>query len=259
MKTLLISLVCCGASMTLFAQTDTTNAMNNGTNNPTYNDTTGTMHNNNPVYTDTAGTMNNNMNSNMNSTTDTSAYMNNNNPTTNTYSANSAMNSNTNGNWNNGMANGSANVTAALPVKETYVPEDIVEQAKQKFPNGQIYDITAVRSPEDTVNQNSMAMTNSWDSTRNNTAMDPDHDNDHDTTMALNNATANQNNYNNNTTANNYNNNMSSNNMEANSQAPEKYDYVVRVLQNGQMTTETLKSDGTALVQRTSNGQLTSQ
>jgi hypothetical protein len=48
-----------------------------------------------------------------------------------------------------------------------------------------------------------------------------------------------------------------------NENAPEKFDYVVRVMQGGQMVTEKLYSDGTALRERNASihttGELTSQ
>jgi hypothetical protein len=188
----------------------------------------------------------------MNSNTDTSAYMNN----TSTSTNNSAMNNN----WNDSMQNSTATATrdAALPVLETYVPQNIIDQAKEKFPKGQIYDITAVRSPEDTMAQNSNAMAGTWNSTSNNTTMDQDHDKD-DSSMT-NQTTMNQNTQNSannqyrdsslnqtNTTAATVNNNNNMNNEYANNSRPEKFDYVVRVMQGGQMETQTLTSDGTAL------------
>ncbi len=151
--------------------------------------------------------------------------------------------------------------TAALPVRETFVPQNIIEQANQKYPNGQIYDITAVKSAEDTMSQNSNAT--SWNSSNINNNMDNDHDKDDSTQAAMNQNTTN-NQYQDssmnqtNASANTYN-NMNTNNENA----PEKYDYVVRVLQGGQMVTEKLYSDGTALRERnpriTTTGALTSQ
>lgn len=265
MKTLLISLICTCASMSLFAQADSTNTMNNGTyndnNNSTYTDTSGTM-NNNPTYTDTSGKMNNNMNSDMNST-DTSAYMNNANN-----SVNNATGSNT---WNNSMQNTTAMASdkAALPVLETYVPQDIVDQAKRKYSNGQIYDITAVRSPEGTMAQNT-GMNASTDNSAMEQSQNTNLTTDQNSAMtstnntATNNTVVNSNSRNSSmnqdtTTMNSHNNNNNTTQTTA-TRIPKKYDYVVRVLQRGTMQTQTLTSNGTALVQRTfTHGQVTEQ
>ncbi len=232
MKTLLISLICTCASISLFAQMDSTTNANNGTTNSTYTDTSGNMNNNN-------------MNSAMNSTTDTSGHITIANPGTDS-TGTAVMNSNTNNNWNDSMQNNTAmsSGNASLPVLETYVPENIIDHANQKYPNGQVYDITAVKSAEDTMTQKTTAMATTWDSTTNSTSeMDKDHDNHRDSSMAQN-SIMNQN------ANNNYNNSNNMTAMETNSTAPVKYDYVVRVMQGGQMMSETLASNGTAMVVR---------
>lgn len=245
MKTLLISLVFTCTSMSLFAQADTTSTVGNNTyNNSTYTDSTGTLNNN--------ANNNTNMN-NVSSNADSSAYINN-----STNRNNSSMINN----WNDSMQNNNtamAKQKAALPVRETFVPQNIIDQAKQKYPDGQIYDITAVKSPEDTMTQSSNAM---------NSRIDPDHDNDIDSshtnmnqrTMNTQDSSINQTTANNQATINNYNNSSSG---YANNSAPEKYDYVVRVMQGGQMVSETLTSNGTALNVKNpstmTTGQLTSQ
>lgn len=288
MKTLLISLFCVCASASVFAQTDTTNSMNNSTYNRD-STTSDTMPQNNQQGIRSDSSMDNSMqnknmqsnnmqNNNMNSTTDTSGIMNGNThdssavpPTTtsSTYSGNNAAtNNNYNGTNQMGSMQGTTVINAALPVLETYVPENIVEQVKQKYPNDQIYDITAVRSPEDTTSQNG----NSWNGTNtssNNSAMDQDHDRDDSATTQNNVMSSTAQNKDamtptsqdqNSSINNNGNANSNLNDMSGNSKAPEKFDYVVRVLQGGQLQTETLMSDGTALVQKNStNSQLTSQ
>jgi len=125
---------------------------------------------------------------------------------------------------------------AALPVLETYVPADIVAQVKQKYPNQVIYDITAVKAPVDSsmMVTDSMSM-NQNGMNQNNTTMNQTTTTNQDSTSM--NATANMN-------VNNSNNGMA---MDSTAKMPEKFNYVVRVINGGQLTTETLSSDGTTL------------
>jgi len=237
MKTLLMSVICYLMCLSLFAQVDSTNRTNNDSSMnstptmtpPTMNTTTDTSMNNNQT---TPPTMN----------TDTSGNMNSNN-STNMNSNNSGMNMNDssmNGNLVNPNNVFGQPDYASLPVLETYVPDNIVAEVKQKHPNEVIYDITAVKAPVDSnmmqsdsmsMNQNSMAMNqSSADSgmNQNTTAMNQ---------SPMTDSSMNQNSTNN------------SNAMAMNStmQMPEKFNYVVRVIQGGQLMTETLESDGTSL------------
>lgn len=166
------------------------------------------------------------------------------------------MNTTNNSDMNATATNGQANLVnpdnipgeadyAALPVMETFVPDNIVSEVKQKYPNDVIYDITAVKAPVDSaemmqnsMNENATAMNqdSSMNMNQNSTAM-----NDQNSTMNQNNNTDQNSTMNQNTTDN--------NDMAMNSaKTPEKYNYVVRVLQGGQMVSETLESDGTAML-----------
>lgn len=127
----------------------------------------------------------------------------------------SANNTNPMNSMNKNMGNsGTVNYTnmpgqpdyAALPVLETYIPGDIVADVKAEHEGSYIYDITAVKAPEDT----SMAQGNSMSpSTPNSTTAD--------STATI---TASRN------------------------SRPQEYDYVVRYLQGGSMSTEILNNDG---------------
>jgi hypothetical protein len=223
MKTLLTSVICTFLCFSLFAQVDSTN--NTNTNNdssmnstpaitpPTMNTTTDTSMNNNQTPMPTMNT-------------DTSANMNSNNSGMNM--SDSSMNANlVNPNNIPGQSD-----YAALPVLETYVPDDIVAQVKQKHTNEVIYDITAVKAPVDS----SMMHTDSMGMNQNSMAMNQSSTTD---------STMNQN------TTNNLNNGMA---MDSTMQMPEKFNYVVRVVQGGQLMTETLESNGTALNAIKNNG-----
>jgi hypothetical protein len=125
---------------------------------------------------------------------------------------------------------------AALPVLETYVPENIVASVKQEHEGSYIYDITAIKAPMDStmshtnsmnsMNQNSTTMNStSATTTTNSTGTDSSNQNTTATTNTNSNTTMGQN----------------TNNMSA----PQEYEYVVRYLQGGTMTTEILKNNGT--------------
>jgi len=124
---------------------------------------------------------------------------------------------------------------AALPVLETYVPDNIVSEVKQEHEGAYIYDITAVKAPMDssmtanTMNQNSTTMTANTTTTTTNTASTTDSTNQNAT--ATTNTTVNTN-----TPMGQNTNNMST---------PQEYQYVVRYLQGGTMTTEILNNSGT--------------
>ena len=122
----------------------------------------------------------------------------------------SAMNS-MNNNMNNSASVNYTNTPgqpdyAALPVLETYIPGNIVAEVKAEHEGSYIYDITAVKAPEDT----SMAQ---------GTLMNPStpYSTTADSTAT---STASQN------------------------SRPQQYDYVVRYLQGGNMDTEILNNDG---------------
>lgn len=215
-----MSVICTFMCFSILAQADTTNNINNTNNTsdsninitptttPTMNTTTDTSMNNNQT---TMPTMNTNTSGNMNTNLSTS---------TNSNMNDSAMNSNlVNPNNIPGQTD-----YAALPVLETFVPDNIVAEVKQKYPNEIIYDITAVKAPVDS----SMMHTDSMAMNQNATTDSSMHPN----------STMNQN------TANNLNNGMAT---DSTMQMPEKFNYVVRVIQGGQLMTETLESDGTAL------------
>jgi hypothetical protein len=94
---------------------------------------------------------------------------------------------------------------ASLPVYETYIAPDIIANIKQKISGGdQVYDITAVKAPMDS-------------------------------SMMNNNAAA--------TTTNNSSNNMAATNNSM-SMTPQSWDYVVRVLKNGAITTKKVDGSG---------------
>lgn len=231
-----MSVICTFMCFSLFAQVDSTNKLNNTNNDssmkstptmapPTMNTTTDSSRNNNQttmptMNTDTSGNMNSNLSTNMNSN-------------------NSGMNMNdssSNANLvNPNNVPGQADY-ASLPVLETYVPDNIVTEVKQKHPNEVIYDITAVKAPVDSgmmqndsmaMNQNSTAMTNQ------NSTMD----------SSMNQNSTKQNPAMNQNTVNNSN-GMA---MDSTMQMPEKFNYVVRVVQGGQLMTEILESNGTDL------------
>ena len=214
-----MSVICYLMCLSLFAQVDSTNRTNNDSSMnstptmtpPTMNTTTDTSMNNNQT---TPPTMN----------TDTSGNVNSNN-STNMNSNNSGMNvndSSMNGNLVNPNNVFGQPDYASLPVLETYVPDNIVAEVKQKHPNEVIYDITAVKAPVDSnmMQSDSMSMNQNL--------------------MSMNQSSAdsgmNQNSTNNNAMA-----------MNSTMQMPEKFNYVVRVIQGGQLMTETLESDGTSL------------
>ena len=239
------------------SSTNTVNAYNDSVNNASTNATTNNSMNN---PSDSTGSMNNstnNMNNNsMNTTTDTTGATNNmNNNSTNNMNNNSvnsttdttmnsmnnnSMNNNSMSNMNsNGMNSSIAGVKsyAALPVMESYVPDDIVSKIKSKYGNGTvIYDITAVRAalPQDS----SMTQQNgtmSSDSSMNNTSM--------------NNNTSVNNGSMNNTTMNNGDSTMTGNMMQNSSvAATPKYNYLVRTLSNGTLQSEWVGDDGTTTV-----------
>lgn len=127
----------------------------------------------------------------------------------------SANNTNPMNSMNKNMGNsGTVNYTnmpgqpdyAALPVLETYIPGDIVADVKAEHQGSYIYDITAVKAAEDT----SMAQGSSMSpSTPNSTTAD--------STATI---TASRN------------------------SRPQEYEYVVRYLQGGSMSTEILNNDG---------------
>jgi len=100
---------------------------------------------------------------------------------------------------------------AALPVLETYIPGNIVSDVKAEHEGSYIYDITAVKAPEDT----SMAQGNSMNSSAPNSTTA-------DSTATI---TASQ------------------------ASRPQEYDYVVRYLQGGSMATEILNNDGSKMTQ----------
>jgi len=219
MKTLLMSLILTFTCLSLFAQVDSTNNTNN-TNPTTVSPETTTPPANNNA-TDTSANMNatnSNMNSNNNS--NSNANMN----SMNRMDSSSMVNTST--------IQGQANY-AALPVLETYVPDNIVSTVKQEHEGSYIYDITAVKAPMDSssmsqgnsMNQNSTAM-NSTTTTTNSTTTTTQ-----DTTTTVN--------ANSNTTMGQNSNNTS------NMSAPQEYQYVVRFLQGGTMTTEVLNNSGT--------------
>jgi hypothetical protein len=233
MKTLLMSLICTFTCLSLFAQVDSTNNTNN-TNPTTVTPQTTTPTTNNNA-TDTAANMNS-TNSNMNSTN------------SNTNSNNSNMNSNNNMNSNMSSMNrmdsssmvNTSNIAgqahyAALPVLETYVPDNIVAAVKQEHDGSYIYDITAVKAPMDstmaanTMNQNSTTMTANTTTTTTNTATATD--STHQNATATTNTTVNTN----------APMGQNANNMST----PQEYQYVVRYLQGGTMTTEILNNSGT--------------
>ncbi|MEO5907868.1 MAG: hypothetical protein ABIR50_11170 [Ginsengibacter sp.] len=224
MKVLVISFICTFMCVSLFAQVDSANNTNlnstQTTNMPAMNDSS--MH---ETQTTTPAALNNN-NPNMtnNSTNSTNGNMNNMNSTTSNSEMNmhdTSMNANlVNPNNIPGQLD-----YAALPVLETFVPENIVAQVKQKYPNEIIYDITAVKAPVDSskMQSDSMAMHSNSTSMNQNTTKD---------------SSMNQ------SAANNLNNGMT---MDSTMKMPEKFNYVVRIIRGGQIMTETLDNDGTAL------------
>lgn len=214
MKTIILSFLCICISFSLFAQTDTTNNTNNATSTISNATDTASMDSRNSM--DSAHQMMNNMDSNANQ------KMKRGRKHAQDYSnkANNMMN-NTMNNMNN-MISDTANshAFAALPVLETYIPDNIVAQMKQKYPGDQVYDITAVKATRDSVmwNRNSATPANMQDSTNTN---------------------ANQN-----TTTTNSANNMANN---SGMEMPQKYNYVVRIIKSGALENETVDSDGNAV------------
>ncbi len=232
MKTLIMSLICTFTCLSLFAQVDSTNNNTNNTNNTnptTVSPQTTTPTTNNNV-TDSSSNMNSN-NSNMNST---NSNMNSNN-SSNMNSMNNKMDSSSMVNTTNpGQAN-----YAALPVRETYIPDNILADVKQEHEGSYIYDITAVKAPMDSsmaqgnsMNQNSTAMNSTSTTTTNPTSTDSTNQN----TTATTNATVNANS--NTTMGGQHANTMS---------APQEYYYVVRYLQGGTMASEKLDNNGTKI------------
>ena len=203
---------------------------------PTMNPTTDTTMNNNLQAPPPANNMSGNTDSGMNN-------MNSSNMSTTSNSNSMSMKDSASNLVNPNNIPGQTDY-ASLPVMETYVPDDIVQQVKTKYPNQVVYDITAVKAPVDSsmMQNDSMAM-NQNSMNQNNTAMNSD-STANSTAM---NTTPNQNSM---SMSQNPNNGMMAN---SNAQAPEKFDYVVRVIQGGQMTTEKLQSDGTALNVTTGN------
>ena len=198
MKHLFILLIFISVKNGLSAQvTDSTN-----TNNPPRMDSTNNMNNNsmNADTTHAMNNMNNNSTNNMN---------------------NNSMNNMSNMN-SNGMGSMSrATAFAALPVKESYISDDILSKIKSKYGNGSvIYDITAIRAatPKDSsmTQQNGMSTDSSMTKASNNG----------DSTMAPN------------------------GNMMQNSSMvmPIKYNYMVRTISNGTLQSEWLGDDGTTSV-----------
>ena len=229
--------VCTFICFSLFAQVDSTNNRNN-TNDTSTNDTSiNSTPTQPPMNTTTDTSMNNNQSTMPTMNTDTSANMNSN-ASTNMNSSNSGMNMNDTS-MNANLVNPN-NIPgqpdyAALPVLETYVPDNIVAEVKQKHPNEVIYDITAVKAPVDSsmMQNDSMAM--------NSTAMNQSSATDSSMNQS---SPMNQNKVN----------NSNAMSMDSTMQMPEKFNYVVRVIQGGQLMTETLASDGTALNAIKNNG-----
>ncbi|MEO6905215.1 MAG: hypothetical protein ABI148_02555 [Ginsengibacter sp.] len=222
MKVLVISFICTFMCVSLFAQVDSANNTNlnstQTTNMPAMNDSS--MHES--QTTTPAALNNNNPNMTNNSTNSTNGNMTNMNSTT----SNSGMNmhdTSMNANLVNPNNIPGQLDYAALPVLETFVPENIIAQVKQKYPNEIIYDITAVKAPLDSSKMQSDSMAMHSNSMNQNTAKD---------------SSMNQN------AANNLNNGMT---MDSTMKMPEKFNYVVRIIRGGQIMTETLDNDGTAL------------
>lgn len=229
MKTLIMSIFCTFICASLFAQVDSTSNMNSMPP-PTMNTTSNNVND---------STSNNTNNSNSSTNSDSSKVVT---PpaTQGTMDMNANSNSNANMNMNATVSNGDSNLVnpnnipgqadyASLPVMETFVQQNIVEQVKEKFPNQVVYDITAVKAPVDSASMQNDSMMNHPNATAMNS----------DSSMNMNqNSTMNMNQ-----------NNPTTNGMATDTtQMPEKFNYVVRVLQNGQMTTQTLESDGTAML-----------
>jgi len=127
---------------------------------------------------------------------------------------------------------------AALPVLETYVPENIVAEVKQEHEGSYIYDITAVKAPMDStmaqgnsMNQSATTMNANTTTTNTTTVTDSTAQN---TTVATN-------------TTGNTNSNATMNQNSGRSTTPQEYDYVVRYLQGGTMVSETLDNNGTKI------------
>jgi len=206
MKTLLMSLIGTFMCFSLFAQVDSTNNPNP----PTVTPQTPVPMNNN--VTDSSSNMNSMNRSNMDSMNHS-----------NMDSMNNNMNST--GMVNNSNTPGQPNY-AALPVLETYVPDNIVADVKQQHEGSYVYDITAVKAQRDStiamssMNQNSTTITNA--------------DSTNPGTTTTTNPTANTN-----STTGGQNSGMST--------TPQEYNYVVRYLQGGTMTTEILNNSGTKI------------
>lgn len=216
MKHLLVLLIFISVKNGLSAQvTDSTHtdSLNNTMNDPSRTDTS-SAHTMN-AYRDSANNSSpnstNNMNNNsMNNTTGTMNNMNNSNSTNN-------MNS-------NGMSSMTgANTYAALPVRESYVPDDILSKIKSKYGNGTvIYDITAIRAAM--LQDSSMMQQNGG--MRTDSSMTNTSNNNSDSAMARN-----------------------SNMMQNSSMAmTPKYDYLVRTLANGTLQSEWVGDDGTTAI-----------
>ena len=250
-----MSIFCTFICVSLFGQVDSSNNMNNmnpptQTTTPTMNTTNNT---NNINDSTTISTNNNTANPDSSKVVTPPATQ----GTMNMNATNSDMNNtNSNMNMNSTASNAASNLVnpnnipgqvdyASLPVLETFVPQNIVDQVKQKFPNQVVYDITAVKAPVDSASMQNDSMMNHQNATAMNT----------DSSMSMNqNSTTTQN------TMNMNQNGTNSNGMAMDTaQMPEKFDYVVRVLQNGQMTTETLASDGTAMLQPARPSQMNNQ
>jgi len=202
-----------------------------------------------------------NSTNNTNSNTDSSSILNSVNTNNNNMNSNhNNMNMNSNNNNMSSMRTDSLNINnsglvnpnntpgeagyASLPVLETYVPDNIVSDVKQRHPNTVVYDITAVKAPVDSSAMNQgTSMSGMNDSSMNQNTTANSTTNQNSTTMNSNN--------NMNSTTNNMNMNHSNGMAQDSTMAkPQEYNYIVRFDQNGQMTEETLNNDGTALVQR---------
>jgi len=146
----------------------------------------------------------------------------------------------------NMTSNAAAN--ASLPVLETYIPPDVVSDIKQKMSGGdQIYDITAVKAPVDSAMMNQNNNTTTGNATMGNNST---------VTATQTPAVATTNNNQNATTTDSASTTTTTSttttmaNTNGNNQAmamPQSWNYVVRVIRNGAMTTETVDSNGSAV------------
>lgn len=150
---------------------------------------------------------------------DTSQHMNN---------MNSAGSMNSNSMANNSMPMiTTPEPKASLPVLESYIPADVISDIKQKVGNtDQIYDITAVKAPMDS----SMMNNNATTAATTNTSTSTDSTNTTQSTTS--------------TTTTTTNNSAVTMNNNSSMSMPQSWDYVVRVIKNGAMTTEKLDASG---------------